>query len=1132
MFGDRLSSSRAKLLSTPNSALEEFTSGLISGAFTKPYEALKQLAEPAQGKNPKADEQEKTPSAGKMTGEIIGSLVPYAFLNLACKRGSGLILKDAAKTNTVAVHAAEQAASGFILGAVLSPSKLSETQSLYDARISQGFCTASTFTAMSLSSRFLSKTLASADLSKGLGLARKCSIASLSGAAGGFVDIECKTGFTANKDELTASMLGYATFAAIMEGTGHAAGKLFKASTENKVQSLAESGKDSLASGSRLQEMKQKSAGQESRSEKVQGSKSDVLKAEDSMKELEDLSKELTVPSKHELLESRESMLSELKRIKGHHPLDQRKLGIYPALKHMNWMSDAEKLRFIDTMACVYKHTGEQASHNLARAEKTWRDAVAGISERIRQNRESKAPMKGEAFENELLLALFSNFRLNTGSQWWRSHTKCMEIERQLAAEKIMNKIGYPQERVKEISKLLKDEPLRAADHSGMRFPEYLRLNAGPSSKQIFESSFPEKPRTAAKLSLPEPDSLAKTEKTGKLQRWKVGNNQGEIERLEDGSCLITCKDGSASFRWDKSNKLSEAKYVDKRQFSYDANGELSQIESRLFGKIFKIKDSWYSTKKTTLTAEKSTNTDAGEAYLFHKGTIELEANGNMLCYSRSKERCRAYQIDGSVKEVSKTKRATFLSADFMHEEEKLMLSLSKAFPEKRRADRFIDLMSEFEFQAQSRGLSEQQMAIFYKELRRLINNKEKIVSEPASLAEQILLHAGDLESISQGYNNTCNVTTCENRLYSRNPEEIARMVAEIAEKGKYITNSGKIVNYFENPHAIFPDKEARTNLELQRKQLHFSSDLKYDGTRDYASQIVQNTLANIAQAQRSWLIAGNERIYSSDLAYDKNCRLLGMVEKEALEPVFDEKGKALTKLKDGQKAHRRDGLFLQELDESELVYDAYGEISGSLSSKNQIKPFYDYFGNRQDLIKEGYALFDINGNQILQRAPIGQIQYRKPKNAAGMQLERLYAKVYGESLPLKSDSKFIDSPWLDQHDYLNICHEVNGIEDRPISIARGASYGKGRAAVTVSSIDEFEDTLLNFQQENNMPAILVVHTKNKPFSKDPGGWHVINVHSYEAGKRRLEITNQWLRQQNFMMKPMTLQEAFEAMSG
>ena len=60
-----------------------------------------------------------------------------------------------------------------------------------------------------------------------------------------------------------------------------------------------------------------------------------------------------------------------------------------------------------------------------------------------------------------------------------------------------------------------------------------------------------------------------------------------------------------------------------------------------------------------------------------------------------------------------------------------------------------------------------------------------------AQLAREVMRHAANPCSIDQGDNQTCNVTTVENLIYSKQPGVAAKLIADVATTGSYTAVDG-----------------------------------------------------------------------------------------------------------------------------------------------------------------------------------------------------------------------------------------------------------------------------------------------------------------------------------------------------
>ncbi len=146
---------------------------------------------------------------------------------------------------------------------------------------------------------------------------------------------------------------------------------------------------------------------------------------------------------------------------------------------------------------------------------------------------------------------------------------------------------------------------------------------------------------------------------------------------------------------------------------------------------------------------------------------------------------------------------------------------------------RFSDQMKAFETRAQERGLSDKEVASTYRHASRLLADKATTplsAEQRRSLARQIVESAADPTDISQGTNSTCTVASVETTVYTINPSDAARMVADVALTGKYISRDGREIVIDPTP------RTAAARITGPR----------LDGQRVHASEIFHITATNL----------------------------------------------------------------------------------------------------------------------------------------------------------------------------------------------------------------------------------------------------------------------------------------------
>jgi hypothetical protein len=143
----------------------------------------------------------------------------------------------------------------------------------------------------------------------------------------------------------------------------------------------------------------------------------------------------------------------------------------------------------------------------------------------------------------------------------------------------------------------------------------------------------------------------------------------------------------------------------------------------------------------------------------------------------------------------------------------------------------FKENMRLFEERAGRDNLSPAEIAKTYKEIDRLLEAKGDKPLKPEQrkdLAEQIMRQVADPTTIDQGHHNTCNMATVESRMYTRNPSDAAKLVADVALTGQYVASDGSKVRVNPGAHG-----ESRNRNTL-------------DGQRSHASEIFQVTAVNL----------------------------------------------------------------------------------------------------------------------------------------------------------------------------------------------------------------------------------------------------------------------------------------------
>jgi len=133
---------------------------------------------------------------------------------------------------------------------------------------------------------------------------------------------------------------------------------------------------------------------------------------------------------------------------------------------------------------------------------------------------------------------------------------------------------------------------------------------------------------------------------------------------------------------------------------------------------------------------------------------------------------------------------------------------------------------------AQRTDVSSEEIRRSFEQVERLLTAERATLSQQDRnlLAQNFMHHAKDPSNIDQGAFNTCNATTMQERLFSRNPSIAAEMLATTAIDGKWTAPDGKVVTI--DPASLVPMPESRLSPPA-------------DGSRSFATQIMNNVLIN-----------------------------------------------------------------------------------------------------------------------------------------------------------------------------------------------------------------------------------------------------------------------------------------------
>jgi YD repeat-containing protein len=511
--------------------------------------------------------------------------------------------------------------------------------------------------------------------------------------------------------------------------------------------------------------------------------------------------------------------------------------------------------------------------------------------------------------------------------------------------------------------------------------------------------------------------------------------------------------------------------------------------------------------------------------------------------------------LDGSVERMRAGGRSDYRIADYGFEKQVLAQSIEKGFPDAARASRFRDLVAKFDESASARGLDQNEKALFYKQISRLLSDRpESAVAVPlsarADLAEQVLNHSNDVSTVDQGCNGTCTVNSLEHRDYSRHPDQMAKLVADAALTGQYVTADGQVIQLSTLRQAIKPDNEAKHGMSQQAKV--DGGVVHVDGYRDYASQIVQNTMANIKAQTESYFLVGNTVLSSKSIAYEKGGNLVGYVERPGdIRGIYDRDHKLLSDWKPGDPAYtyggkpwNQDGRF-DPLSLKNVVYGEDGKLLGYLPH-NDATRLFDAEGHRLTKIAPGQSAYDepvgkANRHLVVTRTKPGQVVFDRPvpkgptSNAA-----RLMYNDGQKVVELRNQKgDLLDSPhFISSSDYNDTNAQILGHREEPFVIRLGDNYRVENDTIFVHTKEDLSKAIVQLQKDNNLPAAIVVHTSHAPFSTGgfpdasgiTGASHVVNIDGFDPEKGMVLVGNSWGTKNQYLDEGLPLQDLFDSL--
>lgn len=1036
-------------------------------------------------------------------GTVLGSFLPYAAVSLLTRRMSDKFF-GAVEIPTLKRIVVEHSSTGFVIGSLLTPSERPEAD-FARTRLSQGVKSALVFASMGATAHGMAKALPIEGKLFSAGLARNLTVASTAGAAGGVVDAELSTHFRAAPEELLTHASSYAAFGTAMElGVAHFSRATLPAKLNERARRNPRSNSFEHEYAQILAELDGSTISMASNANQgVEAVVKSRLENHIEASPLEKISsqvREEVAPTKPCLEDMRDNESNERAHM----------AQVSSALPEKNYLSEksdlAEKSEPKKNANLAGKTlVGEACEKAQQSSPQIVKPASEGLlkKEAVKRSDSGKQPTQGESKNNPSALIKRHLFEL----------------------EKI----------VKE--RLLSDEEMKRYRENVMLELKQLNYVEGKRKGFNIHSVF---------MNLP-------------------GMSDAQKVRLADVVTLVnkcTVDGGLSEQSWSRAKSALAEELNFARTNSAFQSGAEEKILQRVFAQLKTSHNEGLKSPAVDFETIAYANQIMRKVGYTQADIQALDAKMSIARCNPCKDNLvstrpgienYANYIDVESKKTSDYLESNELrktklrdAADYYLEKEKFDRNLDDKFVSGKRLARLSFLEEKFE----RSGHSDKEKARFYWELNRILDFEQSSpfsLRERRDLMEQVLNHASFPTTVKQGANNTCNVATCESRIYSRTPHQMARLIADLVENGTFRTRSGRVLDITDSLSGIRPDAEARECIQLQNKMDFQKYDIKVDKNRDWASQLVQLTLVKIKHVEGIKLFDAKKmtEFDEDNLLYDSDGKVQGMVlSADDVLPLVKSNGKPNEEPSRGQKHFIKSGPFIQEVDPANLVYDKYSEIIGCLEKSNKMLRLFDKGGNSvRDFDKSATNFFGPDGNLLLFQNRAGTLTYDKlitrssfrytPKQ---FELERLHVTHLGNRLFVHELNRFgvyrmVSGPEIAAANLLNICNQVTGTEDKSFVLCRvdGEPF-ISRRQLEVVNVDQLHEALCKLQDTQQFPAIVRVDTRNAPWNQEHGGGHVLNIRAYSPEQKLVRLTNQWDTRSNEMLQKMPLESLLEAM--
>jgi hypothetical protein len=118
------------------------------------------------------------------------------------------------------------------------------------------------------------------------------------------------------------------------------------------------------------------------------------------------------------------------------------------------------------------------------------------------------------------------------------------------------------------------------------------------------------------------------------------------------------------------------------------------------------------------------------------------------------------------------------------------------------------------------------------------------------------------------------------------------------------------------------------------------------------------------------------------------------------------------------------------------------------------------------------------------------------------------------------------DSPALSVPKVAEMVSLINGAPQPDILLAM---YTERKNVNTFRNREQFEQKLGELHQKDNFPALLLVDTAAPPFNHRRGGYHLLNVLSYDPKTKLVQVDNQWGLDKDMIEKPVPIDELYKS---